>query len=333
MLTVLFFTFLAAFIPAMIYIAILWWLDRYEREPLWLMSVTFLWGAIPAVIVTLIFHTILDIPMRMLVEGDFGRDFAGAAIIAPFVEEIAKAIPILAIFVLYRKEFDGIMDGLIYGSLVGFGFAMTENMLYFFGAYSEGGWGGWGAVVFLRAVVFGLNHALFSSMFGAALGYARYTTNRALVGIVPLLGLGAAMFLHMVHNAGATLAGTTGLALCVVFISDYGGVLLWLLLVYASTRKEKQWITEELAEEVQAGLLSPAHAAAAASYRARLRERGAAMSARGRGYAGTLNRMHQLATELAFKKRQYRIHGDKHGTGEEIQRLRARIWELSHQLR
>ena len=133
MLMVFLYTFLAAFIPTMIYISLVWWLDRYEREPLWLMSLTYLWGAVPAIIVAIVFSLLLDIPMTMLVGGDFGRDFVGASFIAPFVEEIAKAVPILAIFILYRKEFDGIMDGLIYGSLVGFGFAMTENMLYFYG--------------------------------------------------------------------------------------------------------------------------------------------------------------------------------------------------------
>ena len=28
------------------YLLFIWWLDRYEREPIWLVGLTFLWGAI-----------------------------------------------------------------------------------------------------------------------------------------------------------------------------------------------------------------------------------------------------------------------------------------------
>ena len=39
---------LGALIPTIIYVLFIWWLDRYEKEPLWLLALAFLWGAIPA---------------------------------------------------------------------------------------------------------------------------------------------------------------------------------------------------------------------------------------------------------------------------------------------
>lgn len=59
-----------------------------------------------------------------------------------------------------RHEFDGVLDGLTYGAIIGFGFAMTENFLYFIGAFSEGGFVDLTVLIFLRAVIFGLNHTL-----------------------------------------------------------------------------------------------------------------------------------------------------------------------------
>jgi RsiW-degrading membrane proteinase PrsW (M82 family) len=45
---------------------IIYWVDRYEREPLWLLSAAFLWGAIPSIIMALIFNEVLSIPLYLL---------------------------------------------------------------------------------------------------------------------------------------------------------------------------------------------------------------------------------------------------------------------------
>jgi len=39
-----------ALAPALIYIMILWWLDRYEKEPVSLAVLAFVWGAVPAIL-------------------------------------------------------------------------------------------------------------------------------------------------------------------------------------------------------------------------------------------------------------------------------------------
>jgi len=45
---------LAAAVPTAFYVAVAWWFDRYEKEPLWLLAATFLWGAVPAIVLALL---------------------------------------------------------------------------------------------------------------------------------------------------------------------------------------------------------------------------------------------------------------------------------------
>lgn len=330
LLFVLFASVMAALIPTVFYVALAWWLDRYEKEPLWLLTITFLWGAIPAIVLSLVAEIVLDIPVQAFVLGE-GGTLISTAVIAPVVEEIAKGFVVWLIFVLYRKEFDGLMDGLIYAALVGFGFAMTENVFYFMGAFEEGGWEAWSALVFVRAIIFGLNHALFTSAFGAGLGYSRYAKDPTARRLAPIVGLIFAILLHAIHNFFVSLPEAQ--ALCLIsLVTDYLGVLAWLGLMWFATHREKQWIMEGLADEVANGLLPEHHAQASASYRARLRDRWAEYQEHGFGRAHQLSLLHQLATELAFKKRQLRLDGEEQGNSAEIARLRQQIGELMEDL-
>ena len=115
-----------------------WWLDRHEKEPLWLLMAVFFWGAVPAFVLSVACELILEIPLHSLLESE-GHFFVSATFIAPPVEEILKAVPLLIVFLLYRKEFDGLIDGLLYGAMAGFGFAMTEDFFYFLSVWFDGG--------------------------------------------------------------------------------------------------------------------------------------------------------------------------------------------------
>ena len=54
---------------------------------------------------------------------------AAVLMIAPIVEEIAKALFLL--YIISKKDFDNITDGLVYGAAIGLGFGMSENIFYF----------------------------------------------------------------------------------------------------------------------------------------------------------------------------------------------------------
>ncbi|MCB9127604.1 MAG: PrsW family intramembrane metalloprotease [Ardenticatenales bacterium] len=327
-LLILLFILLAAVVPTVFYVLLAYWLDRYEKEPLHLLIITFLWGAVPAIIVSLIFELIFEVPLRIVVTG-VGADLVSAAVIAPMVEESAKAVPLVLIFLIFRHEFDGLMDGLIYGALVGFGFAMTENIFYYLQAAEEG-LGMLSLLITMRGIVYGLNHALFTSAAGIGLAYARYTRSRSQALLAFFLGLAGAIFLHMAHNFLVSLGSANFILLSLVV--DWGGALLWLALMWGALRVEKRWISEELGEEVASGLLSPDHATAAASYRARLRERWATVREHGFGRAHQIGEMHNAAAKLGVLKRQMRMHEVPDQDIAKLHELRNQIWAMRQEL-
>lgn len=122
---------IAGIVPMLIYPFFLYWMDRYEKEPLGLVLAVFLWGFLPAAILSLITQLVLGIPFMLLDEAGQLADAVTVSVVAPITEEFFKGLAVLLVFLLWRYEFDGVFDGIIYGSLVGFGFAAIENVLYF----------------------------------------------------------------------------------------------------------------------------------------------------------------------------------------------------------
>ncbi len=57
----------AGILPMVVYALVLWWFDRYEKEPLGLLVAAFLWGAVPAIIFSIIAQLVLDIPISYFV--------------------------------------------------------------------------------------------------------------------------------------------------------------------------------------------------------------------------------------------------------------------------
>jgi RsiW-degrading membrane proteinase PrsW (M82 family) len=320
---------LASGMATVLYAWLVWWLDRYEKEPWWLLATAFLWGAIPAVVLSAVAELILDIPVSVLGQG-LAHEVAGSSLIAPVVEEGAKGLAIFGILLLARREIDDVLDGIVYGAMIGLGFALTENFFYFVASLREGGWDTWVAVVFMRAVVFGLNHAFFTGITGAAVGYARLSGSAITRSFVPLLGLMGAVIFHSVHNLGSTLASVTCLSLLVSLFSDWAGLLMLALAIGLAWRQEKQWIRAQLASEVGTTLRREVYELAV-SYRKRL---GSQFGALFRGDLRTWRlsqRLTQAATELAFKKQQLATLGDEEGNRQVIERLREQLVALQAQ--
>nr|HRJ45670.1 PrsW family intramembrane metalloprotease [Caldilineaceae bacterium] len=223
--------------------------DRYEREPVWMGIVAFLWGAIPAIVTSLIGELVIGIPFV----GDPGSLTAAiveSALVAPFVEEIAKGAALYAIYRFLRHEFDGVLDGLTYGALIGFGFAMTENFLYFIGAFSEGGFVDLTVLIFLRAIVFGLNHALYTGLFGIGLGMARHATTPQTARLWIAGGFVAAVAAHALHNLGASISSVNGFGIVLSLGLAVGGIALIFVVVLLTWQQERRWLRDELKEEV-----------------------------------------------------------------------------------
>ena len=132
-------------------------------------------------------------PSRYGVGGDgvLGTEAAeiyGYSISAPVVEEGAKGLVLFGLFWLNRHEFNGVVDGVVYAGLVGLGFAMTENVLYYGrGAAEEGVVGAVGTFI-ARGLLSPFAHPIFTAMMIFGLGFALITPNLvALIGFVLLV--------------------------------------------------------------------------------------------------------------------------------------------------
>ncbi len=325
------FSILIGLASTALYVTLVWWLDRHEKEPLSLAAAAFLWGAIPAILVSIIAEFVLDVPLVTLGES-LAYDMISGGLIAPVVEETVKAIALLGIFLFWRHEFDNVLDGIIYGALVGFGFAMIEDLFYAIASLSKGGWGDWSVAVFMRTVLFGLNHSFFTALTGIGLGYARLARERWKRWSAPLLGLGAAITFHAIHNLGASLTEVSCLAILPSLVADWGGVLIVVGLAVATARQEKQCIAVELREEVPAGILSEGEYRVVSSYQQRFVTRWRALRAGDWRAWRQWGRLFQLATELAFKKHQYRTLGDEKGNAKTIVSLRREIMALRREM-
>lgn len=311
----------------LVYAGMLWWLDRWEKEPLPLLGAVFLWGFIPSACLALITQIILDVPVQYvfteLYYSPASADIFGASVIAPLTEESIKAVAVLFVFLLYRREFDSVLDGIIYGSLVGFGFAAIENILYFSTSGDL-----LGCLIFMRAFLFGLNHAFFTSLTGIGFALARFRRNMLAKIALPLLGLIGAMVTHGLHNFLVSI-GPIGLPIAI--LADWMGALGVLIIIIVSLVHEAGWIKKYLAEEVKEGILTAAQAATASSFTGRI---GAGWRAIGKGvgYWRSNRRFYKECTELAFKKHQLEKIGPEKRNVELIERLRNEVAQLSQTL-
>jgi RsiW-degrading membrane proteinase PrsW (M82 family) len=312
-------------LPMLIYALILWWFDRYEKEPLGLLIASFLWGAIPAIIFSLITELVLDVPISYFVE-PVTASLIGAAVVAPVAEEVFKGVALLLLLVFFRKEIDSPLDGIIYGGLVGFGFAAVENVFYFAGVFFESGLGGLASLAVFRAFAFGLNHALFTGLTGLGLALARTVPNWWVKIGAPIAGLLLGMGAHAVHNGSVMLGAELCWPCLVTVASDWGGVLILLVVVIWVSVRERLWISTYLADEVQLGTLSQEDYAEVRSYVGRVAARLGALFGGDFRRWWDLGRFYQLATELAFNKQRL-----DHFPAEED--TRARVVQLRNQVR
>jgi RsiW-degrading membrane proteinase PrsW (M82 family) len=324
---------LATLIPSLVVIFILWWLDRYEKEPLWLLSIVFFWGAVPTVILSLVAQTVLDVPLAALLGHSVLYPLTNMSLVAPLTEETFKGLIILALFLFYRSEFDGVMDGILYGALVGFGFSVVEDTFYFMGSLlGEGGWAGWGTTVALRVGLYNLNHALFTACIGVGFGLARNSREKWKRLLFPVLGWLAAMTLHGIHNGGTVLAeATSGLSCVLLTFVDWMGAFGMLILILVAVQRERRWF-EELVPEVQYGVITPDEYRLASEYRVRLAQGWRILTRYGPRVWLRWNRFVQMIVDLAYKKHQKKAAAEGVKTDELIADLRQRIAQVRLEL-
>lgn len=315
-----------AFIPAFFFSWFLYWLDRYEKEPRWLLLLTFFWGGFVAIIGALIISLILDAGFQMVLQDDVLADIAGGSIIAPFVEEFWKGLAVMIVFFMFRKEFDSILDGIIYGGIAGLGFAATENVLYFLGQYGEAGWGGMFVNFALRVGVFAWGHPFYTAFTGLGFAVSRMNKNVAVKFAAPIVGYFLAVLAHSFHNTSLVFVSGLG-SLALVILLEWGGWIIFLGFIVWLIRHEQGLLKKHLREEVNAGLINEAQFKTAVSFF----QFGARMAALSGGAYKATSYFYQYLGELAHKKEQFEKFGDEKGNAAIIEKLRRDIASLAPQ--
>ena len=216
---------LFAFPPLVIYITVPKILDRYDPEPWWCLAMAFLWGALVATG----FAGMINTTVAIVVTGSHGKEageLISAAVSAPICEEAFKGMAIFGFFYFLRREFDGIVDGIIYAIFCALGFAAIENVSYYARAAISGKNVLAGTFV-LRGVFTPWLHPLFTSMTGIGFGLSRESHNKYVRALAPVGGFAIGVSLHAMWNFLPTALGEEMGAMFIVWL------LVWLLFVAA----------------------------------------------------------------------------------------------------
>jgi len=322
-------SFLISFGTAIVFASFLYWLDRYEKEPLLLLGGVFLWGAIVAGGSAFLINSLLGEGIFLFSNSDLATTLATGSVIAPLVEEILKGLAVLGVFLVFHREFDSVLDGIIYAGVAALGFAATENTYYIYNyGYLEASWSGLVTLTFIRVFLVGWQHPFYTAFTGIGLSFARLTRNWFVRLAAAFGGMGLAIFTHSLHNTlESFLRGEIGLGIGVVI--DWSGWMIMFAVLLWATRREEHALKEYLAEEVQSGVITPAlYHTASSAWRQSLARSAAFFKGRYRKTA----RFYQACGEYAHKRRQYALLGDESGNLAVIQALRAELASLSAQV-
>jgi RsiW-degrading membrane proteinase PrsW (M82 family) len=186
-------------------------LDLFEREPRSMLAGAILWGGVIATSLAILANEAWLSVIGKVTTPDFAAQW-GAAIVGPGVEETLKLMGVVTLFLIASDEFDGVMDGFVYGAMIGLGFAVVEDVSYFFiaAAAVPGAVNQAGPVIdtfLIRVGAGGLyGHVLFTGLSG--IGFAYLVTQRT-VALPRRIGgaalcIAAAVAAHAIWNSPLT---------------------------------------------------------------------------------------------------------------------------------
>ncbi len=265
------------------------------------------------------------------------------AFMAGILEELAKGLAVLLLFLVMRNEFDDVVDGIVYGAAVGLGFNFLESISYMTNLYSifsvEGyGWIAAGIQWYGRQVL-GLffGHATYTAFIGAGVGIARQLKSRRQKTLAIVAGFIIAIAGHFSWDAWATIFPIQSTVFGLVEIhlrtlimtGPFTAALLALLLF--GIRYEGQNLLDQMRKEAATGYgaILPEEVPILASPWQRLRQRMQALSRQGlRGYL-KVSRLQTAQLDLAME-RWHRERKEIDDPLEAEQQLRNRVMHIRH---
>lgn len=305
---------------------LLYWLDRYEKEPKQLLGGVFLWGALVAAGGGFLINTTLGAGVFQFTGSSRVTELVTGTLVAPLIEELLKGCAVLIVFLIFHREFDSVLDGIIYGGITALGFAASENTYYFYAnGFLHTGWVGIWSMFLVRVILAGWQHPFYTAFTGIGLALARLNRATWIRILAPLSGFCVAVITHSFHNLiSAVLSGYTGLAIGTLI--DWIGWLGLICIIIWVINTERQHLIKYLLEEVEQNRISRVQYETAISARLQSTARYSAIFKR--CFKNT-HRFYTLCGELAHKKYQYTRLGNEDGNLSVINEIRIELNRLS----
>jgi len=307
---------LLSLVPLVMIGMVILWIDRWEPEPRFLMVGALLWGGGVAVLIASLLNSVVGPAVGAVLSPSMDPDTASAVFGAPIVEEAAKGLGILLIFLVRRRQFNGPVDGVVYAALVALGFAVVEDVQYF-SLNSEGV----GAIFVMRALLSPFGHLIYTLPMGIALGFAsRQRSKAAWLWLFPI-GYVVGVGLHMGWNGSLTMASGLGDIVAIFVFLNWlpfallAGVVIWL------RRREAAVISSRLRDYVPSGWLTEDEVQSLSSMRAARAAR--TWAARfGPGAKKAMRSYQHAATRLAYARQDlYTGHVGNRARVDEVELL------------
>ena len=184
---------LPVFVPVIFWAAYHYHKDRHLPEPIGNLVLCLALGVAAAGVSQLLYASLEPFGLRYdaltLADNNPSGLFAYSMLAIGPIEEFSKLLPFL-VFVLRFRAFDEPIDGIIYASFIGLGYAAFENVNYldFLTPLEAAARGFAGPVV----------HIVFASIWGHWIASARFKGRSVLRA--SLLGLAVAAFLHGLYD-------------------------------------------------------------------------------------------------------------------------------------
>lgn len=308
--------------------------DRFEPEPFWLLTVTFLWGAVVATVLAMVGNAVGEGAVSAALGKGAGNELiqsSTAAFVAPLVEETTKGVGLLllwAMSALWLRELDGALDGAIYGGVIGLGFTLTEDVLYVTRAGEHGGLAAFFGVFVLRTVLSGLGHASFTAMTGLGVGIAAEAPPGLLKLVAPIGGWLAAVGLHFLHNFLVTFLYADGAGLGAKFLAFWLFDALFFVMILMLALRDRAIVLRGLIDEA-GRLLHPKELARTTSYWMLVPFWNFVSLLGGSAGYGKSRKKQLALIELSFLKHRKRRGEVDAALDRNEQELRQRIWQAN----
>jgi protease PrsW len=209
-------------IPALLWLGYFYLQDRHEPEPKLYVFGIFLLGAFVAVPLSELFQHLVPVESSQVWSGTRLTPSRVLLAITPagIAQELAKYV-VVRYSVYLSDEFDEPMDGIIYMTAAGIGFAAAQNYAWLQGLDQTVFLG----TAAMNCVITTLAHGCIAGVVGYALGVARFTPSAARRGGLLVVGLLVAAVLNglfsllevAVEAVGLRVAPWRGLAFAAGF--------------------------------------------------------------------------------------------------------------------